>query len=110
MYDYTSIYSDETYSTCIKTAVIEEFLVKTLEFKKDSNLRFRKNIYGRTIILTGIYANSKGNYAFNSLDGIEEINLIEIDIPDDLNEEVEEAISNIVMAIAKEYSWCVEER
>lgn len=66
-------------------------------------------IQGRTITLTGIYANSEGSYAFNSLNGIEEINLIEIDIPDDLNGEIEEAISNIVMAIAKEFSWCVEE-
>jgi hypothetical protein len=44
-------------------------------------LIYSKEIGGEVIKIMGIFANSQGNYAFDSLDGIEEINLIEIAIP-----------------------------
>lgn len=45
----------------------------------------------------------------NSLDGVEEINLIEIDIPEKINDDLEKVIFHIARAIAKEYSWVIDE-
>lgn len=110
MYGYLSIYSDPKYSRQIKTEVLEQYLISKLYFTKDSNLKFSKEMDGQFIRLTGIPANSKGNYAFNSLEGVEEINLIEIDIPTIINEDIERAISDIAEAIAKEFSWIIDAR
>ncbi|MDP5276186.1 hypothetical protein [Chengkuizengella axinellae] len=107
MYDYLSIYSPG-YSKTIRTEVLEEYLKFFLNFNKESSLRFSKIHSGELIRVTGILANSKGNYAFNSLDGIEEINLIEIDIPENINDELEKTILNIAKSIAKEYSWLID--
>jgi hypothetical protein len=59
------------------------------------------------IRVQGILANSNGSYAFDTLDGVEEINLIEIDIPDPLDPETEEYIMEIANSIAREFSWCI---
>ncbi|MDT9722832.1 hypothetical protein QVE09_28460 [Paenibacillus sp. ClWae2A] len=110
LYDYLQIYSDENYIKKIKTADIEQFLIQSLEFKKISDLRFSKIIYGESVTATGILANSNGGYAFDTLEGIEEINLIEIDIPLMTNIEIEKAILEIANTISSKYSWIIEER
>ena len=107
MYDYISLYSDDKYSKKIKTEVFESYLSKSLGLKKDSSLKFSKEFNGINIRLTGIMSNENGSYAYDTLDGVEEINLIEIDIPDNVNAVVEKEITKIAFAIAKEFSWCV---
>ena len=72
-------------------------------------MKFYKEIGGEVINITGIPANTQGNYAFNSLEGVEEISLIEIAIPWMINDNLEKSISDIVNAIVNEYSWIVDE-
>lgn len=107
MYDYISLYSDDKYSRKIKSEVLEKYLLTTLNLHKDSSLKFSKELNGVRIRLTGILADENGNYAFDTLDGVEEINLIEIEIPDSMDEGIEGEITRIAFAIAAEYSWCV---
>ncbi len=107
MYDYICLYSDDNYSGRIKTEVLEKYLLTTLNLCKESSLKFSKEFNGVRIVITGISADANGNYAFDTLDGVEEINLIEIEIPDSLDEKIEEEITRIAIAIASEYSWCV---
>lgn len=110
LYDYINIYSDEHYAGRIKTIDIERFFMNVLGFEKKSNLRFSKVISGEEVQATGYLANAQGGYAFYTLDGIEEINLIEIDIPFQMNMELEEFILAAAYQIAKHYSWIVDER
>ncbi|MDO3413397.1 hypothetical protein QWJ34_26850 [Saccharibacillus sp. CPCC 101409] len=110
LYDYLQIYSDENYAKKIKTVDVEQFFIQSLRFKKISNLRFSKIIYDESVTATGILANSNGGYAFETLEGVEEINLIEIDIPLMIDSEIEKAILEIANAIASKYSWIIEER
>ncbi|WP_429311216.1 hypothetical protein [Paenibacillus mucilaginosus] len=65
---------------------------------------------GETICLTGIVANAQGGYAFDTLDGIQEINLIEIDVPMNTDEALEEELRQMAYAIASHSSWVVDER
>ena len=109
MYDYISIYSQD-YSTSINKEIIEEFLLTTLKFSKDYNLEYYKEIFNQKIKLRGILANSGGNYAFNSYDEFNEINLIEIDIPNSNSTNLEDEIISIAKSIAKEYSWLIDHR
>ncbi len=108
MYDYISIYSKD-YSKSINKEIVEEFLITTLKFIKDSNLEYYKEILDQKIKLRGILANSKGNYAFNSYDEFTEINLIEIEIPNS-SINLEDEIISIAKSIAKEYSWLIDLR
>lgn len=54
--------------------------------------------------MTGIMADVNGNYAFDNLDGVEEVNLIEIEVHDSIDEKIEDEITRIAFAIAAEYS------
>ncbi|NGZ77713.1 hypothetical protein [Saccharibacillus alkalitolerans] len=110
LYDYLMIYSDEKYTKKIKAIEIEKFFIEILEFNKISNLKFSKMINDELIIATGLLAESEGSYAFYTLEGIKEINLIEIDIPQKMNIEIEESILEIANAIASKFSWIVDER
>ncbi|MGG4146885.1 hypothetical protein ABEW34_27615 [Paenibacillus algorifonticola] len=110
MYDYVSVYSDQHYSKKIRTEVIEAFFVETLHFERTSRLKFSKMICGELVTAKGISANQNGNYAFDTLDDVKEINLIEIDIPQASTGQMEEEIEEIVYAIAKEFSWIVDLR
>jgi hypothetical protein len=109
LYDYISIFS-EGYSNKIKTKVFEEFIISHLKFEKVSNLIFTKKYDEATIRVTGILANSQGNYAIDTLENVEEINLIEIDIQSYINDHIENTILEITKAIANEYSWLVDIR
>lgn len=107
MYDYISLYSDDNYSGRIKTEVLEEYLLTTLNLRKESSLKFSKELNGVRIVMTGIMADANGNYAFDTLDGVEEVNLIEIEVPSSIDGKIEDEITRIAFAIAAEYSWCV---
>ncbi|WP_240632989.1 hypothetical protein [Paenibacillus montanisoli] len=54
-------------------------------------------------------ADKIGNYGFNTLDGIEEVNLIEIDLPRYIDDMLEQTITEIAIAIANEFSWEIDE-
>lgn len=110
LYDYISIYSDESYAGRIKTIDIERFFIEVLAFEKTDSLKFCKVVSGEPVSATGYLANARGGYAFDTLDGIEEINLIEIDIPLQMNMELEKFILAAAYQIAKRYSWIVDER
>ncbi|MCW3792045.1 hypothetical protein OM416_10660 [Paenibacillus sp. LS1] len=110
LYDFLQIYSDENYIKKIKTIDIEQFVTQSLGFKKISNLKFSKIIYGESVVATGILVNTNGGYAFDTLEGVEEINLIEIDIPLMIDIKIEKAILEIANTIASKYSWIIEER
>ncbi|MEC0090878.1 hypothetical protein [Paenibacillus macquariensis] len=107
MYDYISIHS-EHYTKKIKSKVLEEYLTSQLKFTTVSHLVFRKEVCGEFIRLTGIPANSNGNYAISTLEGVEEINLIEIDVPINMDDTLELVISDIANAIVKEFSWIID--
>ncbi|WP_163855972.1 hypothetical protein [Paenibacillus elgii] len=108
MYDYISIHS-ENYMKKIKSKDLEQYLTSQLGFTTESHLRFSKEVSGEFISLTGIPANSNGNYAINTLEGVEEINLIEIDVPMNLDDTLELVLSDIANAIVKEFSWIIDE-
>lgn len=108
MYDYISIHSYD-YTIKIKTEVLENYLTRSLGFTKIRHLKFVKEVNGEFIHLTGISANLDGSYAFNTLEGIEEVNLLEIDLPRYTNDIIEKAISEIAVQITKEFSWIIDE-
>ena len=110
MYDYIMVYSDDQYQKTIQSFEIEQFCIIELGLIPISKLKFYKNIDGEEIIVTGILANSNGGYAFDTLDDVEEINLIEIDIPDKLTYEIEKEILDLSNAIASKFSWKVDLR
>ncbi len=107
MYDYISLYSDDNYSRRIKTEVLEEYLLSTLHLRKEGSLRYYKEFNGVRIVITGFMADANGNYAFDTLNGVDEVNLIEIEVPGSIDEKIEEDITKIAFTIASEYSWCV---
>lgn len=109
MYDYIMIFSEQ-YRTTIKTNDIEQFLSQSLGFTKVYSLRFTNEICGELIRITGLLANLNGSYAYDTLDGIEEINLIEIDVPTRINKEIEDTILQITNEIADEYNWIIDLR
>jgi len=109
LYDYIMVHS-EGYKKRININHLELFLSQSLGFIKDDSVRFSKELGGEFIRLTGILANSNGNYAFDNFDGIEEINLIEIDVPERINPIMEEAILHVASTIANEFAWIVDLR
>lgn len=108
MYVYISIHSDD-YTNKVKSEILEQYLISNLGFEKVSHLKFCKELHGERIRLTGIPAGLNGNYAFDTLEGIEEVNLIEIDLPSYINNILEIAISNVAIAISNEFSWIIDE-
>jgi hypothetical protein len=107
MYDYISLFSDDKYSGKILTDALECFLLDELKFTKERTLVFSKRINGENIRLSGILADANGNYAHDTIDGLNEINLIEIDIPDAIDSQIEERILEIAIEIGKKFSWCI---
>ena len=108
MYDYISIHSDD-YTKKVKSRILEQYLVNNLSFEKVNHLTFCKKLNGEPIKVTGIPAEQDGSYAINTLDGIEEVNLIEIDLPRHIDDILEHAITEIAINIAKEFSWIIDE-
>ncbi|CAH1226857.1 hypothetical protein PAECIP111891_06014 [Paenibacillus allorhizoplanae] len=108
MYYYISIHSDD-YTQKIKSEVLEHYLLSKFGFTKVGHLKFIKEINGETVEIMGIPANPNGGYAFNTLDGIEEVNLIEIDLPRYIDGNLEHSISEIAISIAKEFSWMIDD-
>ena len=106
MYDYISIYSDK-FASFIKTDVIENFLLLNMNCTKLSTLVFTKELSGSSIIIRGIKANLQGNYAYDSADEFAEINLIEIDFPDNSGA-MEEEILKIALKISNEFLWKID--
>lgn len=109
MYDFISIYSDTLHSKYIRTVVFEKYLLSDLKFNKESNLKFFKEIGGEVLRINGIPANSQGNYAYDSLEGVEEINLIEIAVPWKITGDSEKKVIDIANDIAKQFSWMIDE-
>ena len=110
LYDYIILCSDDSYSGRIKTELLERYMMSDLGYSKIRSLTFVREYNGEIIRVTGIPANSNGSYAFDTLDGVEEINLIEIDIPRLTNEEIEMEIFKNACSIAEEFSWSVYNR
>ncbi|WP_028552506.1 hypothetical protein [Paenibacillus sp. UNC451MF] len=108
MYDYISIHSSD-YTKKVKSGYLEKYLISNLGFEKDRHLTFCKELHGDRICLRGLPADLDGNYAIYTLDGVEEINLIEIDLPRNISGILEHAIASIAIAIAKEFSWIIDD-
>ncbi len=108
MYDYISIHSDD-YTIKVKSRILEQYLISNLGFERVSHLIFCKELHGVRIKLRGIPAGLDGNYAYDTLEGIEEVNLIEIDLPSYINDILEHAISDVAIAISKKFSWIIDE-
>ncbi|WP_245583897.1 hypothetical protein [Paenibacillus terrigena] len=108
MYDYISIHSDD-YTKKVKSKILEQYLISNLGFEKVSHLIYCTELHGERIRLRGIPAGLDGNYAYDTLEGIEEVNLIEIDLPSCISNILEHPISNVATAISKEFSWIIDE-
>lgn len=108
MYDYISIHSND-YSKTVSSKFLEQYLIDNFEFEKISSLTFCKELYGERIILRGISAQLDGSYAYDTLEGIEEVNLIEIDVPVQIHEALEHAISTLAVAVSEQLSWIIDE-
>ncbi|WP_217593922.1 hypothetical protein [Cohnella sp. GbtcB17] len=107
MYDYISIHAYD-YTKQIRSEVLEHYILN-LGFTKVSHLRFINEINGEIVQIKGIPANPDGSYAFHSLESVEEINLIEIDLPRNVHGILEHSISQIAVLIAKEFSWMIDD-
>lgn len=46
---------------------------------------------------------------FFTLEGIEEVNVVEIDLPESVNKNLERVISDIAVAISNEFAWVIDE-
>lgn len=64
---------------------------------------FCKEVKGEIEEVTGISTDPNGSYDFNTLDNVKEINLIEIVVPRNMGDSIENGISNIETSIAKEF-------
>lgn len=104
MYAYISIHSDK-FASFLKTDALDNFLLINMNCTKLSKLVFTKEVSGDSIIIRGIKANSQGNYAYDSLDEFSEVNLIEIDIPDNSDDALETEILKIAQKISNEFLW-----
>lgn len=109
MYAFISICSDTLHSKYIRTVVLEEYLLSHLKFNKESNLKFFKEIGGEVIRINGIPASSQGNYAYDSLEGVEEINMIELAVPWKITGDSEKEVIDIANDIAKQFLWMIDE-
>ncbi len=92
MYYYISIHSDD-YSKKLMSRKLEHYLINNLGFDKISHLTFHKELYGEPIKVRGIPADLDGSYAIETLEGIEEVNLFEIDLPRSISDILELAIT-----------------
>ncbi|MEK3834206.1 MULTISPECIES: hypothetical protein [unclassified Paenibacillus] len=108
VYDYISIHS-AGYAKTVRTEVLVRFIVQTLGFEQTGPLQFSKRLHGTHVGLKGISANSDGSYAYYTLEGIEEVNLVEVILPAMMDEQLEHAITGLAMAIADEFGWCIDE-
>ncbi|WP_271754791.1 hypothetical protein [Cohnella sp. JJ-181] len=108
MYDYVSIHS-QSYREKIQSKELDHFLTFKMGFNKSSHLRYSTEVDGQLISITGIFANQDGNYAYSTLDEASEVNLVEINVPSNSNSVLEEAISEIAMAIAQQFLWLIDE-
>ncbi|OMG01591.1 hypothetical protein BK146_05875 [Paenibacillus sp. FSL R7-0333] len=109
VYDYISIHS-AGYAKTVRTEVLERFFISTMRFEKIGPLSFSKALHGAHIGVKGISANSDGSYAYYTLEGIEEVNLVEVILPaTKIDEPLERAITGLVMAIVDEFHWCIDE-
>lgn len=111
MYDYISIHS-AGYAKTVRTEVLERFVVGTLGFEQTGPLQFTKTLHshGAHVGLKGIAANADGSYAYYTLEGVEEVNLVEVILPATMiDEPLERAITGLVMAIVDEFGWCIDE-
>ncbi|TXK68118.1 hypothetical protein [Paenibacillus sp. N3.4] len=70
MYDFISIFSDETHSQRIEATLLEAFLISELKLSKESHLKFFKEIGGEKITIMGIPANSNGATVLIHLKGL----------------------------------------
>lgn len=107
MYAYISIHSDK-FVSFIKTDALENFLLINMNCTKLSKLMFTKQLSGNSIVIRGIKANSQGNYAYDSPNEFSEVNLIEIDIPDNSDDALEAEILKIAQKISKEFLWKID--
>ncbi|MDG0791175.1 hypothetical protein OMP38_10050 [Cohnella ginsengisoli] len=108
MYDYVSIHS-QSYKEKIQAKVLDYFLTFKMGFNKSSHLRYFTKVDGQLISITGISANQDGNYSYSTLDEASEVNLVEINVPSNSNSVLEEAISEIAIAIVQQFSWLIDE-
>lgn len=109
MYDYISIHSID-YAKSVKTEVLEQFVVQNLGFEQTGPLQFTKALHGAHVGLKGIAANADGSYAYYTLAGVEAVNLVEVILPATMiDEPLERTITGLVMAIALEFGWCIDE-
>ncbi|WP_340022015.1 hypothetical protein MHI24_23920 [Paenibacillus sp. FSL K6-1096] len=108
MYDYISIHSMD-YAKTVRTEVLERFVVQNLGFEQTGPLQFTKALDGAHVGLKGIAANADGSYAYYTLEGVEEVNLVEVILPAMIDEPLEGAITGLVMAIVDEFHWCIDE-
>lgn len=108
MYNYISIHSKD-YLTALKSEELEKYLSNELGFIRISHLKFNRTINGVDVNITGIHASIDGNYAFDTLDGVEEVNLIEINLPPITDESFEQELADIAKAIAKKCSWIIDD-
>ncbi|WP_240644316.1 hypothetical protein [Paenibacillus paeoniae] len=108
MYDYISIHSID-YKNKVKSKDLEQYLTCDLGLIKESHLKFYKIINQVFVRVNGILARKDGSYAYDSLDGIEEINLIEIDVPSEIDHILEQELADMANAIAKNCSWIIDD-
>ncbi|WP_339313187.1 hypothetical protein [Paenibacillus sp. FSL M7-0896] len=108
VYDYISIHS-AGYAKTVRTEVLERFFISTMRFEKIGPLSFSKALHGAHIGVKGISANSDGSYAYYTLEGIEEVNLVEVILPVMMDKQLEHAITALAMAIVDEFHWCIDE-
>ncbi|MGO4374375.1 hypothetical protein [Paenibacillus sp. 2TAB19] len=108
MYDYISIHSDD-YTKKVTSKNLEHYLTCHLGYEKVSHLTFYKELHGDPIRVRGIPAELDGSYAIYTLDGFEEVNLIEIDLPRSISDILEHAITGVAISISKEFSWIIDE-
>ena len=107
MYDYISIHSVK-FASFIKTDEIEKFFVLKLKCRKLCALIFTKELGKSSITIRGIHADPQGNYGYDSSDVLNEINLIEIDIPENIDISVETEIMKFAKKISKEFLWEID--
>jgi len=108
MYDYISIRKDTRYSEAVPVKVIAEIAEPISDIEKVGNVAYAINIGKFKLLIKGILASSEGNYSYNSDEEFDEVNLIEIEIPQGSESIYEEQILRVAKIFAENLGWEIE--
>jgi len=109
MYDYISIRKDTNYSVSVPVKTIAKIAAAISDTEKVGNVSYAINLGEFRLLIKGILASPEGNYSYNSDEEFDEVNLVEIEIPQGSENIYEEQILRVAKIFAENLGWEIKE-